>query len=254
LGDCRRCLTFAVGCKRISARCASRAVLTPLRFQDRIAIERCTTKMKSAATTKGRPDPPLPTTPAADTGPSASFIAARDRWSALRLQMRKLNVRREQLQVGLNYAGLAIGNEPELVRRLVSEFDQDLLATMRRNPRKIHLELENLIDEIIALQPGYCAEHELFEAAKSSEATRIAQLFRDRHREAVLGIAAALEEMNLAIEAEREIRRAYAKVSPEPTSAALPDLSSDFAEMDLAQWHGVAATWARRIQAGGFAS
>jgi len=208
-----------------------------------------------SSTAKTKPDPPPATTPAADANVmlSPEFISAQERWRAARLRMRELDRRREQLQVGLTYANLST-DQPEQVRRLVDEFDKPTLAAIKRSPRKAVLELENLIDEIVEAQPAYGAEHELFESAKRAEATRVAGAYVDRHRLAVLGLVAALEAFNEAVEAERSVRRDFARASPEPTSAALPDWSGDFDDLDLLTWHSVGATWARRVRAAGFAS
>lgn len=202
--------------------------------------------------TKAKPDPPPAPSANASLDPSPEFAEARKRWQAARSKMRALDARREQLQVGLSYARLST-SQPEHMRWLVSEFDQDVLAAIKRSPRKAALEAEELTDQIIELQPIYTAEHEAFEAARSAEAARIARLFVDRHRKAVLALAAALEELNQAIEMERAVRRDYAKASPEAASAMLSDLSSDFADLDLLEWHSTGATWARHIRALGFA-
>ncbi|CAN7313159.1 hypothetical protein LJR220_001662 [Bradyrhizobium sp. LjRoot220] len=198
----------------------------------------------AAALAASRPDPPE--TDAATISHSPEYAVALERWRGKRAEMRALNSRKEDLTVAIHLASVP-RPFPERVKPL-SEKHAELLRQIERNPRRVQMELEDVTDKILESQPEYSAEHELLEQAKRLEAGRIAALFRGRHVTAVRSLISAVEQLSQAIESERAVRREFARVSPEPVSAALFDWSSDLRGMSLLEWHSVAATWARRIR------
>ena len=207
--------------------------------------------MKSNALAKQKPDPPsdeLADDPAVSQL-SPQFQEAYERWRAVRQNFRELTQRYEALKTGLGF--LRFDPPQPRVKPLIAAFDQELLARIRRSPRRAELELEELTDRIVDGQDAYHAASRTFQEAKAEEADRIARLFVDRHLEAIRKLASAIERLSLAVADERAVRADFAKASPEPTSALLQDWSLDFSGLDLTKWDSRASVWARRLRQSG---
>ncbi len=202
--------------------------------------------MQSPVAVKAKPDPPVDALQRDELSASPEFLAAKAQWSATRSAMRTKTARLEELQTALALAA-APTPLPDRAKHVWDAVDPIVLAKVRRNPRRVELELQELSDEIREVQEEYFATHEAFEAAKTSEAARIAEQFQPQHAGAIADLAHAVEALSAAIANEREIRRSFVKVSPDPVNQ-LTDWSSDFEEVDLTRWDSTAAVWKRRLR------
>ena len=207
--------------------------------------------MRPTAAVASKPDPPAndqPTAPGIELSPE--YLAAAERWKALRLEMKTMNARREALSTSIGMLSVP-GPLQERTKPILDEIGENTISFVKRTPRRAQIELEEITDAILEKQPAYVAAHEDFQKAKGVEGSRIAALLRPEHAAAVRGLIAAVEQLSIAIEAERAVRRRYASASPEAVNHSLQDWSVDFADMDLTNWHSTAATWARRVRQSG---
>lgn len=89
--------------------------------------------------------------------------------------------------------------------------------------------------------------HEAYERARRREGSRIALELQLQHRAAVGAMAAALEQLSQAIEAEREVHEAFAAVSPTASSAYLPNVGVELGVGSLGDCDSPAWRWRKRI-------
>ncbi len=110
--------------------------------------------------------------------------------------------------------------------------------------------IDDLLDEIEESAPAYCEEAEVWRGAQQREVNRAACLLQPRQRAAVKAMAKAVEDLSSAIAEERDCHAELRRLAPfSPLgSPNLPDLSSDLQIGTLADFQGIAWTWARRLR------
>lgn len=193
--------------------------------------------MKSAAATKLTEDP-TPDLAEKHRSAEANLRQVDAEVSATRTAL-------ERLTLATNLA--SVGDIPERSRHIADSVS-DLIVACRRSPLRAAADLESLEYDLAQLQPKHVAAHEAYIMARSAYAAEIAESFRQRHLDATQSILKAVENLSLALSAERRVRSEYADASPEPVSFLLPDVAIELREADLTRWDSQASAWARRIR------
>lgn len=193
--------------------------------------------MKSATATIAA-EAPAPDIP-------AQYEAAAMAWREIDAKMKDLRGEIERRRLARNLSSFT--EIPERARNVAATVTS-LITASSRSPLRAASDIEGLEFDLAELQPAHVAAHDAFVVARSAMAAHVAMSFRERHLEATKNIISAIEALSVALEEERDVRAAYARQSPEPTSHLLPDITADLREMDLTRWDSTASVWARRIR------
>ena len=176
--------------------------------------------------------------------PSAEFLAATARWSEASAKHAELIDAIDGRKLALSLA-----LHPEDADRVPAHLREKAEPYRRVAQRRRDRVISDLADaeiELAEYKPTFQAEHEAYQAALRHETNRLSAILQPQHREAVVAIGAALEQLSRAIVAEREVRADLARIAPLPTSANLPDLSGDLQVGCLGDWQSPAWEWRRR--------
>jgi hypothetical protein len=184
----------------------------------------------------------LRTVPAEPEEP-ADFAAARQRWQAAWAQRRALVDRLAGARAALGQLEREEG-APPFGPRLVEAAERFLNGRVLSG-RQLRREIEDAEDALAAAAAEHAREAAAWRQAAAAEAARRATELRPRHRAAVAKIAAAVEALSAAVEAERALRRELAD-SEVGAYASLPDGSQGLGT--LGEWHGQLSTWARHVR------
>jgi hypothetical protein len=184
--------------------------------------------------------------PLNDTPAASAFERAREAFDRLRNEQRIREDRRDRLKAAQNLATL-----PTIAERsehLAEKIGMDVIEHARGWPNRVAAEIETLTIAIEEAAPALATardEHQLAAVARTEE---IALALQPRHQAAVTDIARALEHLSRALAAETDVRAELGHQAPLPTSALLPDLSTDLRFGDLSRWDSAASNWARRAR------
>lgn len=193
-------------------------------------------KTKSAAAETDQADP---------LAPSPEFTQALQRWRAVSEKRTELLDRVDGLKFAISVGQSSESPDmPDNLRVKAEPF----LATAHKRPQRAQAALEDAEDEFSNFLPKYFAESDAFKAAQRRETNRIAMLLQPRHREAVMAMVAAVEDLSRAIAAEREVRQELRERAPLPESATLPDFSSELGLGCIYEPGGIAWRWVRRLR------
>lgn len=193
--------------------------------------------MKSATATIAA-EAPAPDIP-------AQYGAAATAWREIDAKMKDLRGEIERRRLAINLSSFT--EIPERARHVAATVTS-LITASSRSPLRAASDIEGLEFDLAELQPAHVAAHDEFVVARSAMAAHVAMSFRERHLEATKNIISAIEALSVALEEERDVRAAYARQSPEPTSHLLPDITADLREMDLTRWDSTVSVWARQIR------
>lgn len=172
-----------------------------------------------------------------------TFLAAREAWRKVDAEMQRLNAEATGWKYAIEITGTP-GNVPDRIREAAGE---ERLELARKKPRRALQRLEDARDDRDKFTAKYAAAAEAWAAAKRRETNRIARELQPQHRAAVQAIAKALEELSLAIFAERECRQELARRAPETQSAYLPDCTPP-AIGALGDVGSPASAWAKQMR------
>lgn len=178
---------------------------------------------------------------------TSPYEQARESWNRVRGARRDLLDRHAAAQHAVrarrNPRDEADGPEPQVIRDQINAFTAGRALTLRQVER----ELEDMADEITNGAPAFEAAAQEWRAAEAAEAARLVETLRPRHRAAVGKIAAALEVLTAALEAERSLHRQLAE-SGLGLLASLPDASGPLGLGTLDQWSSPVSTWSREMR------
>ena len=178
--------------------------------------------------------------------PSAEFLEAKARWTEISAKHQELVEKRDALGLALSLAA-----SPENARRVsdaVRQFAHPYKKLAERRRSKAIAEREDTVYALDEMTPAHSAEAEIWAAVRQRETNRLGCLLQPRHRAAVKAMAAAMEALSRATADECDVRDELRRLAPLPISPNLPDLSSDLCLGQMADWGGVAWTWARRLR------
>jgi hypothetical protein len=178
------------------------------------------------------------------TSEASEFEAAKARWGAVRRERQELKARLDGAKAALVFAE----NPPsrgDFVSPVLASRAQAYLAGRQPNADRLRREILDLDDELAQTATRYSIEATSWRLALEAEAARRAEQVRPRHRAAVKRIAQLVEQLSLAVEAERAIRAELAEVG----SSALPDASRELGSLN--EFNSVLSSWNRRMLAEG---
>lgn len=122
-------------------------------------------------------------------------------------------------------------------------------ALVATRPRQAKNRIDEIEGELNELQPKLPIARERLRLAKEAKAIALAATLRPRLREAVRGIASALEALSKAVAAEQEIQIEFRSAMP---GFGMTDLGRDWRGCLLSDRNSVASEWVRRAKAAGW--
>lgn len=152
----------------------------------------------------------------------------------------------ERMRMAHQLAG--VQRVDERSEHLVARIGPELLERARRRKAKFADEIENLADEIAAAEPGFAAARDEHQMSAGILTGELAIELQPRHAAAVKAIAAALEALSRALQAEEDVRAELAMAAPMPASPYLPDCASLLHAARLSDPRSAAAAWAERVR------
>lgn len=177
--------------------------------------------------------------------PSAlsEFEAAKKRWSEVTATDRELREKRDAILLARSLASSPTTTMPKPQQQRAAPYRK--LAA--KSPGRLAAALEDVETEIEAHAPIMDAAREAWAAAQRREANRIAAELQPRQRDAVRRMADALEALSRAIEDEAEIHDEFRQRAPLPTSALLPNIGGEFADLAVGRQFSRGWLWAHRV-------
>jgi uncharacterized protein YukE len=176
----------------------------------------------------------------------SEFEQARARWTAFQARREQRREQVEGYEAALQLADHRLARPDAPQNDVLARRAARVLQEHPMSARRLHQQLEDVREELEAIQGQVAAEHDLWQAALAAEHERVALTLQPRHRQAVEAIGQAVEQLSQAITAEREVREEMQATGLAPLgSALLPDCSSMLRVGTLDEWSSRASAWAR---------
>jgi hypothetical protein len=175
----------------------------------------------------------------------SEFEAAQARWAEISAARRALRDKLDGCKAALAFADHRPG-PGEHFSPLLEERALRYLAGRQPNRDRLIREVAELEDEQAQQAATYSVESVAWKLALENETRRRAEALRPRHRAAVKKIAQLVEQLSLAVEAERAVRAELAEVGG---NGALPDAGREFGS--LHEYNSALGSWNRRMVAEG---
>jgi hypothetical protein len=177
-----------------------------------------------------------------------SFQQIRDRYFAFEREFSNWLNTRDDMSSALGVATVTRPGQDAFHAEVSEEFVARVtpfLDRATRKPESIRTDLEDLHEKIVDGRPELVRLRDAYGEACARETARLAKPLIPEHREAVARLAEAIELMSSAVLAERSVRQRLGTTAPFPRSVDLPDMSSCFNDLILADPASTASAWAR---------
>jgi hypothetical protein len=178
------------------------------------------------------------------TSEVSAFEVAKARWGQVTAARRELKERLDGAKAALALADHRDGPGEHLAP-VIEERGLRYLNGRRPDRDRLVREIAELEYEQADAATVYNIESLAWKQALEVEARRRGEALRPRHRAAVKRLAQLVEQLSVAVAAERAVRGELAEVG----SSALPDASREFGSLN--EYGSILSSWNRRVLAEG---
>ena len=175
------------------------------------------------------------------TSETSAFEAAKARWAEVSAERRALKDKLDGCRSALVLADHKPGRG-EYMSSVVEDRARRFLDGRLPNRELLARQVVELEDALAQQAESYSVEAAAWRAAVEAESARRAEALRPRHRAACRRIAQLVEQLSLAVEAERAVRAELAEIG---AGGALPDGSRELGS--LAEYGSTLSAWNRRL-------
>jgi hypothetical protein len=179
------------------------------------------------------------------TNETSEFEAAKARWEKVSAARRALRDRLDGAKAALVLADYRPG-PGEYLSPVLEDKARRYLDGRRPDRDRLAREIAELDAELADAATTYSVEAVAWKLAVENEARRRAEAVRPRHKAAIRKIAQLVEQLSLAVEAERAVRAELAEVG---STGALPDASREFGSLN--EFNSLLSSWNRQMLAEG---